>query len=89
MTMVYIVLGCCFIMLFGVELAFREVIMDEHILPDCTNVQTQELPLDSSADEDLSECDEDYALLYLGIVVERRLFRYFIYFAGLLCIGMI
>lgn len=81
-------------MLFGVELAFREIIMDEHILPDCTNISvidSDQAQLDK--DRNLSfiphqdECDEDFAVLFLGVLVSRRLFRYFIYYGGMLCIG--
>jgi hypothetical protein len=84
-------------MLFGVELAFREIVLDENILQDCSIVDESNLvhqPQHDDKGDILStisnvqdECDEDHAVLFLGIIIERRLFRFFIYFAALLCIG--
>lgn len=102
LTMVFIVVGCCFIMLFGVELAFREIIMDEAMLPDCRNVSSALKKLLVSSPENLvnvdelvnaieenEACDEDVAVLFLNMVVTRKAFRNTLYFAGLLCIGKV
>jgi hypothetical protein len=105
-------------MLFGVELAFREVVMDENILPDCSGrsflgddgasmdeVQAVDVVdgigmndddqyVRGKTDDEIKAegrndgCDENFVVLYLELKITRRHFRFLLYFAGLLCIGI-
>jgi len=70
-------------MLFGVELAFRQIIMDENVFPEVMD-NSEEAKIENNSDF----VEEESFKVLFGFIITMGSLRFIIYFTGALCIGV-